>query len=65
MHLVVLEFVALREAAGEVDHGLDRHAAFDGLVAAVQLGHRLLHERHPKLVGVGAPRVAVGTVALR
>ena len=64
MHFLILELVSLSQAAREVDHGLYGHATLDGLVAAVQLGHRFLDQRHPELVGVGAAGVAVGARAL-
>ena len=64
MHLVILELVSLREASGEVDHGLYWHPAFDGLVASVELGHGFLDQSDPELVLVGAPGVAVISVSL-
>ena len=63
--LRVFELVSLREAPGEVHHGLYRHPALDALVAAVQLGIGLLNQRHPELSGVRAPGVAVGAILLR
>ena len=42
----------LPRGAQEVHEGAVRHAALDALVAAVELGPRLLKEHHPELIGI-------------
>ena len=64
VHRRIVQLVPLSQAASQVDHGLDGHPAFDGLVAAVELGKGFLYQRHPKFVGVETTSVNVVPIRL-